>query len=671
MARLISLGKDVPFIMAKTDNTRYHNFTFKISIDFLLRGLLAKSGITDRDKQLQYLTQNNNLIRRNEYKKVLQAFKTFCEEFGVEKAACILHNKDFHKDKKKKKVIPDDWHMHFIAWCDRNKKATESAWRRRLAKYGLTLTDEGRIKKAKTKKQAEKMKDIQKLEKKDEGNAFAYLIHRTPKAIKDGKHAYDQDLIWTYNMTEKDIQELLIKGGVSREYAEKSITIVQFYDDKTATEELKQDSAKVSEFATAMQNKLNDIGKDAKQVLNDQFDATMSAFADEIRHGATIEDVKERSEKYLGVYHSLFWKRNHKYLEEERDEYIKRLVQQLPYMDRNFSFFLISGRGGVGKSVIANQLAYFLADEKTHSIHTVSPKGKNKTFDLMSNYNGELVTVAHEMNPSAMGVDEFFNIAEPHRYPNVNSRNKDKAYFAQSLIITKSMSYDEWAYRMLFTDYMKYGRNAGRYGYKPDLEGEKTLYFPSTYDGFLRAFDCFASDEPSPYLKHWNTAGENLFFNDLWQILRRMPYILNIEDASDSYPDESHPITINIKSLLEDKHMVAVTNNDDLEYNAEFSNFYTDYEGYHVSNFLDKAEVQNVLKKILKRWEREGLVIKPTLPKLLSDTELKRRMGDAGESLYTEDESQNQHPLGIVKNTENKSNDATIENENSTSIFPF
>lgn len=653
--------------MAKnTEEVRYHNFTFKISIDFILRGIFAKSGVTDRKQQLQLLTQNDNENRKKEYKEVLRAFWNFCEGFGVEKAACILHNKDFHKEKKTKKLIPDDWHMHFIAWCDRNKKATESAWRRRLAKYGLKLTDESRVKNAKTKKQAEKMKDIQKLDKKNEGNAFAYLIHRTPKAIKDGKHAYDQDAILTYNMTQQDIQELLIKGGVPKEYAEKSITLVQFYDDKTATEELKKDSAKVSDFLTAMQDKINEIDKDARQVLNDQFDATMSAFADEIRHGATIEDVKERSEKYLGVYHSLFWKRNHKYLEEERDEYVKRLVQQLPYRDRHFSLFYISGRGGVGKSLIANQLAYLLADEKTHSIHSASPKGKNKTFDLMSNYNNELVTVAHEMNPSAMGVDEFENIAEPHRYPNVNSRNKDKAYFVQALIITKSMLYEEWAYRMVFTDYMKFGRNSGRYGYKPTINkngGEETLYFPSTYDGFLQAFDRFASDQPSPYFDHWSARGENLFFNDIWQILRRMPYILHIEADSASYPDAPHPITINVMKLLGNP-MIPVNNNHDFVYNANFGNFYTGADHYHIKNFLDNAEVQGVLKQILKDFKKNGLIIEPNLPKLLSDEELKKVIGDDGESLYTKKQK-------VVENTGNKVNDATIDNENSTSILPF
>lgn len=624
-------------------NKRITNFTFKISIDYKLRGYCREHGITDEQT---FLTANDNVNRRSYDATLAKRFDAFCDKFGADEGSNKLHDDDYHFNNQKQ-LVHDDWHVHFIFHGKRDVKATESVWRKRLKDCGLGLTDESRL-----AKNPNAQADFDEMAMKDYASSFSYLIHRTPASILAGKHAYDERDIRTYHMTPAKIKKLLKEGGANG--SKNDITYINFNQNVTDKNdpEVQQDNDKIVQYLASLYGDKGGKtkGKTAKQLAADldaQLTASANMYTDEIRRGMTVSEVKKRSKKVFGCYHAKFWRLYHKSFENEEQEYNKRLMQQLPYRDRNFSLFFFYGLGGVGKTVVGDDLAFLLSDKKEHKIHTIATNGKRKTFDLVSSYDNELVSVAHEVTPDSMGIDEFENITEPHRYPSINSRNKDKAYFAQSLIITQPDNPAEFVYQMIYDDYLKHGRHADRYGYVREVdEGNghtERLSFPSNYGDFCRQFE----NENSQFWKHWTLNNSNMFFKDVWQILRRVRFTLGIERVTTN--NKQHEINIIVKHVKENSQMLDV--NGSLEYfryNSDFNNFFEDVGTYHINNYLDKSEVLKVLGGLLMALKQFGLKISSSLPRLMSDEELQQYMiGDEDWNNYLYDD------VSDVKNTEN------------------
>lgn len=602
---------------------RIRNFTFKIDIDYWLRGLCQQQNITDPVLIQQYLDAN----REQYHQFLLNNFKKFCADnkFNVEKATCILHDKDTHIDKKLKKRVPDDWHMHFL--CVTNNTASIRAWRKRLRDYGLVLSDEGA--------RAGESRDFDEMKKTNFANSFAYHIHRTLQAIHDGKYAYDQDdpwRVWSMGIDADEKRKLYAQA-----VAPKQLKNVVDTDDPV--------NKKINGFI---------IGEQEHDNIESWFEPAENAYTEQIRHGMTVAEIKIKAEKMFGGLSGTFWRKYHKGFENEQDEYNRKLMQQLPYRDRNFSLFLFSGKGGTGKTVIADQLAYWFSDTQSHAIHSVATAGKRKTFDLAGNYNNELVSVSHEITPTSLGVDEFENIAEPHRFPSINSRNKDRAYFAQALILTQPDSAYDFAYRMIYSDYLKYGRRTDVYGYHVEIEKDdnftEKMYFPNSYDSFVDAFE----NDNSQYWDHWTLKDTNQFFTDIWQILRRIRFTINVERLS----NETNEVYLTVKHVKENEQMKTVENWADFITNMWFDNYYEVVGKYYIDDFLNTSHVQVVLKQILKDLkEKCNLKINSSLPKLLTNEQLHKLMcDDDSNSLYDDIEKKNDE--------ETTKKDDTISSEN-------
>lgn len=105
----------------------------------------------------------------------------------------------------------------------------------------------------------------------------------------------------------------------------------------------------------------------------------------------------------------------------------------------------ICGGGGTGKTSLANALARKLAD--SHGIHQVASAGKKTTFDFVGNYCGERVSVFNEFS-TAFPVEQFLSVFDPLNAMPVNSRNKDKLYFANYSIFTTSMQIEHFIYQL-------------------------------------------------------------------------------------------------------------------------------------------------------------------------------------------------------------------------------
>lgn len=105
----------------------------------------------------------------------------------------------------------------------------------------------------------------------------------------------------------------------------------------------------------------------------------------------------------------------------------------------------ICGGGGTGKTSLANALARKLSD--SHGIHQVASAGKKTTFDFVGNYCGERVSVFNEFS-TAFPVEQFLSVFDPLNAMPVNSRNKDKLYFANYSIFTTSANIEHFIYQL-------------------------------------------------------------------------------------------------------------------------------------------------------------------------------------------------------------------------------
>lgn len=572
---------------------KVRNITFKIDIDYLLRGQFQNASASEVAK-----------YREVGYKNLCRSFTALVENFDGAKGVNELHNCDTkHKligkkyelvlDEKTKQPIQDDVHVHFILWdCKTPKTLTE--WRKTLEKFNLPLTDESR-----------KVKDLQALKKSNLAHAVAYLLHRTVKSIKEHKYAYDESTLVKVNVGRQEIEDLLAKG-------------VEVSAGKTLTSD--------------------EMNKEADELTA------------EIRNGLTLTDAKQKSVEVFKDQQPQFWRSYHRALEDERQYYISRLFHQLAFRPRNFSLFYVSGVGGSGKSLVANQLGYFFADSTTHAMHITAPSGKKKTPDFLSTYKNELVSVGHEIKPTQFNVDEFENLFEPFRYPVANSRNNDKAYLAQATIITKALNPAFWFYNMLYSDYLSGAGAMMHYGWKTKInENNKrtktsSLAFPATYAQLMQLkqnkegkpwaqLHVFPDDDATPemlldYEYHWDLKGAVAFLNDWWQLLRRLKYVLAVSRTDDK------KIKINVSQLNEATKPACLLNDDNSNMKVEdffsqfdFDNHYYLLGTYECEDMTDPKKLYATLEKMVDDLKLGGLKVEEHLPKLMSEKEFAVYLG--------------------------------------------
>lgn len=575
---------------------KFHGFTFKISIDYILRGLNLPLTQDNRMKVVGYLRKQ---------------FTSFVGNYSGMSGADILHYADFkHKSKLTEKgkvtflakdkngnLIPDDWHMHFGCWGAKTLY-DEANWRKRLAEFDLNLSDANRT-----------QKDFRQLKKSKLPSMLGYWIHRTPQSIKDHKHAYSEDEMHLINFSKNDLDDYLAK----------------VIDEKDCS-----------------------ISDNKALKLADELTF-------KVRRGATIDAVQAEAISVFGEHEPQFWRSYSKKLEDERNTYLKKLFQQLVYMKKNFNFIYVDGSGGIGKSYFADQLGFFFADSDTHAVHTAAATGKGKTPDMLSGYSDELVTVAHEMRPTQFNVEEFLNDFEPNRYSMVSARNQDKRYFAQAFILAKAMPPQYWAYSLFYSDLLVDQYASRYYHYEPTIKVDKhkqTFAFPKTYAQLLslsfkrgdelagwQRLHIFRDNQESleeaielGHHHHWSLEDAKDFIDQWWQIIRRIKYTFKLTKSKDN------EIKIAVYCLNTSTRPACLANDEAKIRTVEeffddftFENHYFKVCEYEMSedDFYDMKQLHQVLKQVIEDLkEKTGLKIADHLPRLLSPEELTEKLGE-------------------------------------------
>ena len=179
-----------------------------------------------------------------------------------------------------------------------------------------------------------------------------------------------------------------------------------------------------------------------KKALLKDTDEFVGRLSSEIQQGILIPDNARAQiidtfgttdgQKIWRQFRDVFKKDYQEYLNTKANMYIKN--------GRNLSTFYITGSGGTGKSRIAKSLALIYADDEP--IHVAAAHGKRKTFDLVSTYSGQKISLLNEVTASSFAFREFCAVFDPYEFSPVNSRNTDKPWLAEKCFMTTSDPFD-------------------------------------------------------------------------------------------------------------------------------------------------------------------------------------------------------------------------------------
>ena len=227
--------------------------------------------------------------------------------------------------------------------------------------------------------------------------AYRYLTHITEDAIQDQKHIYSVDEVKVFG--KKSYIELIQRAS----------------------------SPKADEKAEALEyvEECHALIQEGEMMAID-----------------VLEGLRERFS--ISVAQAT-WRSHQRYLEGDEDTYVD-LVAKKAKGHRNLTTYMIMGQSGSGKTTIARAMAERLGGRRGY--HIVSAEGRT-TFDMVSTYRGEKVSVLDEVEGSSFNFRQFLSVFDPYHQPSVSSRNKDKAWLAEHAFFTYAEGFEEWIYGML------------------------------------------------------------------------------------------------------------------------------------------------------------------------------------------------------------------------------
>lgn len=135
------------------------------------------------------------------------------------------------------------------------------------------------------------------------------------------------------------------------------------------------------------------------------------------------------------------YRKERKKLVEDYQDFLERKRREIFANGKKLSTIYIDGASETGKSMFAKDLANEINLRKgfdvTDTYLASSPK-KNSTWDWISKYKEEHVTIFNDLDPKLFTFTEFLKTFETRIVTDVSSRYKDKTWFSEYAIITKS-----------------------------------------------------------------------------------------------------------------------------------------------------------------------------------------------------------------------------------------
>ena len=241
---------------------------------------------------------------------------------------------------------------------------------------------------------------------KNLSGSVRYLIHITDEAIAEGKKIYPIESIIGYGLDEDGNKVQLTEEGIQERMVRKT--------------------SKKKDEKDIVKNELVCDVMEGRKALPD------------VRQ-AYREDVSE-----VGLTLLEFQKDKGIYASAEKD-YLEECGRFYQTHEHPMTTIYITGGGGLGKNTLAMALANALADSR--GVHMVGVEGKKTTFDFAGGYTGQKVSYVDEAKPTSMPLEQLLSVFDPLHVKSVNSRHYEKVYFPETVILTASMSLEDFIYQ--------------------------------------------------------------------------------------------------------------------------------------------------------------------------------------------------------------------------------
>lgn len=310
---------------------------------------------------------------------------------GIVSVASILHDKDIDEDGN-----PKTEHIHFVVLMENTHGITQE---QAMDLFGCDSSFS--------------CQPVRRLT-----DAYRYLTHVSEGAMNDRKQRYSEERV-----------RIDVDQDTAAIYATSPRGILDWYYDAC--------SGKIDRKgeADAKSRKKEVIGLYKLAVERGQIsaDQAFSKIENDIAcEGLDIDDAQKAQPG----------------LEQAEKRFMKRLVLACESMAWPKTLIYIHGRGGEGKTTLARAIANRLKNDR--GIHQIAAKGRNTSFDAADGYNMQVVSMANEVRGGSFGVDQFCDMFDSKFVTKVNSRNDDKLFLPNYVLMTNSVHLEQFIYDMCF-----------------------------------------------------------------------------------------------------------------------------------------------------------------------------------------------------------------------------
>lgn len=330
--------------------------------------------------------------------------------------------------------------------------------------------------------------------------ALRYLLHITDQAIADFKHIYGESDLFGH-----------AQGFLDRD--KQSLSVVYHSKIIDARNGRSGGKAATPKRVKAIANKLGGM-----------------LYRGEI----TLQEATQMYEKEFGDTGTVAFKNVEPALKKQWQAYLANKADDFRINGRRLVTDFITGQGGTGKSNIAEAIAYYA--DSSHSWHATTGPGKGKTSDITDGYAGEPQAVINELDGDAESFRALCALLDPYHFSKSSSRNKNTDYLVDRIHITTSTDLANWLIDSICQTkrYWAFGEKLRKLDLKPwellQLTAQQGWLADDTqtiFDYLIKA----CSESNSDYSA---VARElRVFEDDAWQLIRRLPYTLEVFTGSD------------------------------------------------------------------------------------------------------------------------------------------
>lgn len=382
---------------------------------------------------------------------------------GVKKAHYIgiMHDQDTRINKNTGNLEPKPPHIHIVITFD--TALTESA----ANKFLQTSRPEN-------------LSPVHSV-----AGALRYLCHITEQAIKDGKHIYDENCL---------------------------------FGNYPTTERLK-------DYFHAKINRQTGGNSDNQSPQKQAVEQLTNKLGAEIENGNKnmLEAEREFKAHFAGKA-TAAWPTAKRALQTALDDYLAEKADDYRLNGRNLQTVFITGKGGAGKTRIAESMAYYA--DIHHSWFAASAPGKRKTTDFTDGYSGQPQAIINEVEGFMESFRAWCSLLDPYSYAPVSSRNRNTDFVVDRIFMTSSKTMTDFILSAVCQDFE----------WPQILQGRLQRFEFEPYElalfNWLKNNDFATFDSFSEKLKGFNVINND---NDLitlsdnaYQLLRRLGFYVEV-----------------------------------------------------------------------------------------------------------------------------------------------